>query len=161
MKKSPQNTLSRTKLGLAYLKLARETGNETHYLQAQAEFQKVLKRSPQSASARAYLASAYMAQHKFHEALELARTVYRDNPRSTHALATIGDAQLELGQYDEAERTFQELQKKTRVPTPEVLARLARIAELRGQTGRAVELLQKALQEERRARPEFPRTGLV
>ena len=156
MEKSPQNTLNRTKLGLAYLQLARETGNEKHYLDAEAEFQKVLKVSPKSAGARAFLASAYMARHKFHEALELSQAVYQDNSRSTFALATIGDAQLELGRYDEAERTFRELQKKTRVPTPEVFARLARIAELRGQTERAVELLQKALQEEQRSRPDSP-----
>ena len=153
LEKSPQNTLARTQLGMAYLKLARETGNEKHYLEAEAEFQKVLKISPKSGSARACLASAYMARHKFQEALELSQAVYKDDSRSTFALATIGDAQLELGQYDDAERTFGELQKKTRVPLPEVLARLARLAELRGQTEQAVELLQKAIGEEQRSRP--------
>ncbi len=154
LEKSPQNTLARTDLGLAYLKLARETGNEQHYVQAEAEFQKVLKISPKSVSARAFLASAYMARHKFHEALELSQAVYKENARITFALATVGDAQLELGRYDEAERSFGELQKKTRGPVPEVLARLARVAELRGQTEQAVELLQKSLREEERARPD-------
>jgi tetratricopeptide (TPR) repeat protein len=94
-----------------------------------------------------------MAQHKFHEALKLSEEIYRENPKYTLALANIGDAQLELGRYDEAEKTFQELKKKTPGDLPEVLARLARIAELRGRTEEAISLLAKALEQERASRP--------
>ena len=153
---APKNTENRTKLGFAYLRWARESGNEEHYKHAEAEFLQVLKANPKSASARALLASAYMAQHKFQEALKLSEEVYADNPGATFALATIGDAYLELGRYDEAGEAYVKLKKAAKGPVPEVLARLARLAEFRGETDRALELLNQAVKQEQTSRPHSP-----
>lgn len=156
VKASPQNTFLLTKLGRAYLFSARQTGNETHYHEAEKVFQAVLKKKPESPAVLAQLAAVYMAQHRFQEALKLSQEVYRKNSKYTLALANIGDALLELGRYDEAEQTFQELQKKTPAALSEVLARLARIAELRGRTDESLKLLNEALKQERANKPNSP-----
>ncbi len=153
IEKSPKNTFLLTKLGMAYLYAARETGQDDFYLKAEAEFQKVLKQSPKNNAVKVHLASAFMAQHRFREALELSQAVYRAVPNSTIALANIGDAQLELGQYDEAEQSYQTLEQKVKEPLPEVLARLARLAELKGEPDKAIKLLKQALKIEMETRP--------
>src|ERR1041385_2014913 len=48
------------------------------------------------------LAGARFESHHFREALALAQEAYAIDPRDTAALATAGDAQLELGNYAEA-----------------------------------------------------------
>ncbi len=153
---SPKNTFLLSKLGQAYLFAARQTGNEKYYLDAEREFLKVLKLQPRSPGARASLAAAYMAQHRFREALELSQAVYKENSKYTMALANIGDAQLELGRYEEADKSIQELKAKAPADNPEVLARLARILELRGNTEEAAALIQKALKIEQTNKPRSP-----
>ncbi|MCA9068220.1 MAG: tetratricopeptide repeat protein [Planctomycetaceae bacterium] len=153
---SPKNTFLLTKLGQAYLFSARQTGNESHYGEAEKVFHQVLKLKPESVAVRAQLAAVFMAQHRFREALKMSQEVYRKDAKYTLALANIGDAFLELGQYDEAERSFQELKKKTPAGLPEVLARLARIAELRGRTKEALQHLNEALEQEQANKPHSP-----
>lgn len=153
---SPENVFLLNKLGQAHLFAARQTGKEEHYLLAEKIFQKVLKLSPQEMGAKTQLASCLMAQHKFQEALALSQEVYKKNAENTLALANIGDAQLELGRYDEAEKTFADLKKAVPGEVPEVLARLSRIAEVRGRTSEAIELLEKALESVKTNSPLSP-----
>src|SRR5437667_355187 len=81
------------------------------------------------------------AQHRFAEGLRLAEGLYRDAPEDLDALTIAADAHLELGHYAEAERAYAELGQKAGSPAPAaVLARQARMAELRGDPDRAVVL---------------------
>lgn len=153
---SPKSVFFLNKLGQAHLFAARQTGKEEHYALAEKAFLKVLELAPQELGAKAQLAAAYMAQHRFEEALKLSQEVYKKNAKYTLALANIGDAQLELGRYDEAEATFEELKKKVPGTVPEVLARLSRIAELRGRTSEAIELLEQALESVKTNSPLSP-----
>ncbi len=153
---SPKNVFLLNKLGQAHLFAARQTGKEEHYDLAERELLKVLKLAPDDMGAKSQLATAYMAQHRFQEALKLSQEVYKKNPKYTLALATIGDAQLELGQYDEAEKTFEELKGKVTGDVPELLSRLSRIAELRGRTSEAIELLERALESVKTNSPLSP-----
>jgi tetratricopeptide (TPR) repeat protein len=77
--------------------------------------------------------------HHFREALTLAQQASAIDPLNTVALATAGDAQLELGNYPEAETIYEQL--KVDALTPSVVARLARLAELKGDNQKAIELL--------------------
>jgi tetratricopeptide (TPR) repeat protein len=125
-----------------YMRQARETGDAVAYQRAEAAFQEALRLLPGYSPAKASLASAYYAQHKFLSALELARAVYRDAPRNTQVLATIGDAQLALGRHREAEAAYQRLTAAG--TTPAVLARLAALKELRGDPQEALRLMRRA-----------------
>jgi tetratricopeptide (TPR) repeat protein len=147
VERNPRDVMSRTTIGWLLLRLARETGDEEHTQRAEAELRRVLEDRPGHAAARAWLATALLARHEFAAALELAEAVYREHPGSTHALATIGDACLELGRYDEAQTAYRKLEESGALP--EVLARLARIAELHGRTEEAIGLLERAAAKER------------
>jgi tetratricopeptide (TPR) repeat protein len=142
IKHNPQDAVSYTFLGQLYMRQARETGDMASYQRAEAAFRQALELLPGYAPARAALASALYAQHAFPEALELAQQVYASEPRNTQALATLADAHLSLGHYQEAEQAYQALLQMD--TTPPVLARLSHLAELKGDLDEALELMQRA-----------------
>lgn len=145
--RNPRDYLSDTVLGRLYLRQAREDGDERAYARAEEVLRRALAVNPGYASARTYLAAALQAQHKFSAALEEAQQALQDRPGSQAALAAIGDAQLELGRYEEAADTYAQLEQQA--PSPPAWARLARLAELNGRPAEARELLQRALEEQR------------
>ncbi len=147
VERNPRDYLSYTVLGRLYLRQAREEGDEGAYAGAEEMLRRALEINPGHASARTYLAVALHAQHRFSAALEEARQALWEKPGNTLALAAIGDAQLELGRYDEAAATYAELERAS--PSPPVWARLAHLAELNGRPAEARELLQRALAEQR------------
>ncbi|MBN9522225.1 tetratricopeptide repeat protein [bacterium] len=139
------NHLNLTHLGGLYVRKARESGDHSGYDRADAAFRRALDVLPNHGPARVGLALVTTARHKFADGLKLAEVVYRDDPAALDALAVIVDARLELGDYDGAERAVRELEAKAAKPAPpgvRVLA--ARLAELRGDPGRAIDLLQQA-----------------
>src|SRR5262249_20014044 len=83
--------------------------------------------------------------HHFREALALAQQAYAIDQRNAAALATAGDAQLELGNYDEAKSIFDKLGADG--TSPALRARRARLAELKGDNDEAIELLRRNLTE--------------
>jgi tetratricopeptide (TPR) repeat protein len=105
--------------------------------------------NPDHLPARALLASSYASQHKFGEALETARALYDSSPANIDALATLADVYLETGRYGEGEKAIRTLRQKAG-DVPAVLARRALVAELKGQTLEAVNLLRQALSRMRR-----------
>ena len=142
VERNPRDVLSRVTIGRLLVQLGRETGDEEHTRRAEAELRRALEDRPGDVAARAWLATALLARHEFAEALELAEAVYRERPDSTHALATVGDACIELGRYDEAQTAYRKLEASGAIP--EVLARLSRMAELHGRTEEAIALLERA-----------------
>ena len=145
IKQNPQDAVSYTLLGEMYMRQARETGDVASYQRAEAALREALELLSGYIPARASLAAVLYAQHNFVEALELAGQVYQSDPRSTQALATLGDAYLALGNYQEGEEVYQELLQKN--PTPPVLARHAHLAELKGKPEEALQLMQGAAGE--------------
>jgi tetratricopeptide (TPR) repeat protein len=145
LKRQPEDFLSLTLLGQLYLQRARTTGDIASYGRAEAALMEALEILPGHPAAEAGLASVRYATHDFIGALELAQELYRSNPRMTGLLATIGDAQLSLGRYEQAAETYQEL--LARSSSPSLLARLAHQAEMHGKPGEALELMQRAAGE--------------
>jgi tetratricopeptide (TPR) repeat protein len=142
IKANSQDAVSYTLLAAQYMRQARETGDVTGYQRAEAALKETIKMLPDYGPAKTSLASVYYAQHSFIPALELAQQVYEKNPKVTDALVTIGDAQLALGNYQEAELAYQALNDKG--DTPPVLARLATLEELNGNPQQALELMSLA-----------------
>ena len=142
IKANPQDAVSNTLLAEQYIRQARETGDATGYQRAEAALQESIKLLPNHAPAKATLASVYYAQHDFILALELAQQVYKENPSITDALAIIGDAQLALGNYPQADLAYQEL--NVQGDTPAVLARLAAFEELKGNPEQALDMMRRA-----------------
>ncbi len=136
--------LSLTVLGQLYLRHAKEGDDLPSYAKAEDAFRAALKIKPDHHSAMTYLAITLEARHQFSEALELASIVAAVSERETLALATMGDCQLHLGRYEEAEKTYRLLAE--RATSPAVIARLAHLSELQGHPDTAVEQIEEAIE---------------
>jgi tetratricopeptide (TPR) repeat protein len=145
IQQNPRDAVSYTLLGELYLRQGRESGDVSSYERAEDALRQAIQLLPGYAPANAALAAVLHAQHDFSGALELAGQVYNSSPKNFQALATVGDAQLALGHYNESEQAYQVLLQSS--PSPAVQARLAHLAELKGQTNEALELMQKAALE--------------
>jgi len=141
----PRDYISLAFLGEAFLRKARETGDVGDYGRAEAALRQALAINPNYEPTIAYLSAVRFAQHDFAGALDLARRVYKADPRAVQALATIGDAQLELGNYPDAAATYRELANRS--PGPAVSGRLARLAWLQGRPDEALQRMQQAVDE--------------
>jgi tetratricopeptide (TPR) repeat protein len=139
----PVDFISYTKLGEAYLRQARETGDISAYERAEAAFTAAIELFPDHLAARAGLASVRFALHDFRGALNLATQVYDADPGATQALATIADAHVALGEYDEASGWYAQLDAA--VDGPAIDSRLAHLTFLSGDTDRAIELMRRAV----------------
>jgi tetratricopeptide (TPR) repeat protein len=144
VKEDPRDFLSLTILGQLYARKGRDGGDLTWLRRAEEAFRHALRLKPDHTPASAQLAAVYVSQHRFAEGLELARQVYAQSPNSLDALATLADAYLETGRYQEADDAIATLERAAGNDQG-VLARRAFSAEVRGRTAQAVALLQKAI----------------
>jgi len=142
---NPRDAVSYSLLAGQYVRQARETGDVAGYQRAEAALKESIRLLPNYGQANASLASVYYAQHDFLPALELAQQVYERDPRITDALVTIGDAQLALGNYQEAQAAYQALEEEQ--DTPPILARRAAFEEMKGNPQEALELMRRAAGE--------------
>ena len=151
----PIGAADRARLAALYLQRARETGNYEDYRRAEtAARQSLALRTAHNGKTYALLASALLAQHRFAEALAVARTLNARDPGVTNYRALLGEIQLELGQYSAARPTFDSLWSARHELS--VAPRLARWAELAGRTDLAGRILEQALADARQRR-DLPR----
>ena len=140
----PLDYLSRTELGRALSRQARETADLAGFVVAEEALREALVLNPRYRPARLALAATLSAQHRFVEARELAEGVYAEDASALSALAVIGDASFALGDYERAEAIYFQLASLEQ--SPPVLARQARLAWVRGELGAAVALSRAALE---------------
>ena len=145
VQRDDRDYLSLTYLGQAYLQRGRETGDAASYGRAQAALEQALAINPNYELTLSFLSATLIAQHDFQGALEIAQRVYDFDPGALQALATIGDASLELGQYDEAEAAYETL--LAQAPGAAVYSRAARLAWLKGDVPGAIDWMQQAVDE--------------
>jgi tetratricopeptide (TPR) repeat protein len=143
VQRDDRDYISLTYLGQAYLQKGRETGDAAAYGRAEAALEKALTINPNYELTLAYLGVVQIAQHDFKEALATAKRVYNFDPGALQALATIGDASLELGRYDEAAAAYNTL--VTQAPGAAVFSRAARLAWVQGDITAAINWMQQAV----------------
>lgn len=107
LREDPDNGAAATQLGLAYLQLTRETGDPTYYPKAETLFAQALEQDDQDFAAMVGMGTLALARHDFAVALTWGEQARAVNPAHAPALGVIGDAQIEMGRYDEAVATFQ------------------------------------------------------
>ena len=141
---SPSDYISHTHLAVTLTALARATGDLSLYEEARKPAEQALEVNPNYAPALLALARIDAAGHNFAAAFELADQVHERQPRSLDALAIMGDAKLELGDYAAAGYAFDALAEAGR--TAPVVSRLARLALLEGRNDEATQLAAEAVQ---------------
>ena len=139
----PDDWKSFASLGLAYVQEARVTADPSYYPKAEGVLQRSLDQHPQdNFEAMVGMAALAAARHDFAAALDWGERAKDVNPYNGSVYGVIGDAQVELGRYDDAFATFQ-----TMVDTRPDLASYARVSyarELQGDVAGAIRAMKGA-----------------
>jgi tetratricopeptide (TPR) repeat protein len=122
---------------------ARETGDPSYYGKAQSVFDEAQKRDRQHIEMLVGQGSLALARHDFRAALALGEQARTLNPDVPRIYGVIGDAQIELGMYDEAVATIQAMVDMR--PDLSSYTRVAYLRELHGDLPGAIEIMQSAL----------------
>jgi tetratricopeptide (TPR) repeat protein len=144
LKQNPDDERAYVLLGVAYLQKVRETGDPTYYGKTEEALSRALGLQPDDFAAMIQMGALSLARHQFREALawgEKARTI---SPGTALIYGVIGDAQIELGQYDAALETFQTMVDMR--PDLSSYSRASYIRELHGDVDGAIEAMQRAVQ---------------
>ena len=155
VERDPTGGADLARLGALYLERSRETGDWRDATRAEEAARRSLRnRLAHNDAAAQVLASALLSQHKFDEALDVARGLRDRNPTSAPIRAQLAEVQMELGMYDSARVAFDSLaDDRTSLA---VVPRLARWAEIEGRSDDARRLMRHALAMARRD-PRTPR----
>ena len=133
-----------TDLAFGYLEKARETGDPTYYTRADGLLQQVYEQAPGDAEASIGLGTLALARHDFRAGLEWGQRAVAIAPARAAAYGVIADAQIELGQYDEAVATVQRMVDLR--PDLASYVRVSYVRELHGDTAGAIEAMQRAVE---------------
>ena len=106
LKLDPRNIKALDTLGLAYLQRVRETGDPTYYPKAQGILDEALRQSPRDLIATAGLGQLALSRHQFRKALAIGFEAKRISPTTAGVYGVIGDAEIELGRYAPAIKSF-------------------------------------------------------
>lgn len=140
---NPGSSSLYTMLGAAYLQKARETADPAFYSDAEINLKKALELDSKNIEAMYQTGVLCLARHQFAEALEWGKSSAETNPYSGPIRGIIFDAQIELGMYDEALTTIQEMVNLR--PDLTSYSRVSYYRELKGDLHGAIEAMQMAV----------------
>lgn len=132
------------RLGDAYVQKARESGDVAYSNLAEQALRKAIAIYPRYGEASRHLAFVLYARHDFAGAATEARNAIELNPTDGHALGVLGDAYLEVGEYEQAQATYQRMIEIE--ADLYSLSRLSGLKSLRGDSRGAIEDLERAIQ---------------
>ena len=141
--KNPERYQAYNELALALARRARETSDVSYYAQAEAALEKSFKLTPDNLEGRKVRVWVLLGQHEFAKALETAKALNKRTPDDVLIYGFLVDANIELGNYKEAEEAAQWMLdiRPGNVPG---LTRAAFLRELFGDVDGAVELMNAA-----------------
>ena len=151
--RDPNSFTGWRKLAEATISLARATGQDGLYAEAEVALRRSLAVWPakHNVAAVGLLATVLNARHRFAEALALADQAVERSPEEPWLLAVQGDSALALGHYERAESIYRRYAE--REPGFSAWTRLAHLSDLRDDEAEARRLLM-------RARDEYPGSDL-
>jgi len=139
----PTDWRSFAALGLAYVQQARLSGDPSYYPKAEGALQNSIDLHGQdNFEAMVGMAALSAARHDFADALAWGLRARTINPYNGNVYGVIGDAQVELGRYDDAFRTFQRMVDT--LPGVASYARVSYARELKGDVSGAIVAMEAA-----------------
>jgi len=138
----PDDTQSALLLADALLREARATTDGRPASRAATVLGAVLKNEPDQYDVLRLLGAVELSRHHFREALDVARRARDARPSDAWNYGVMGDALLELGEYDDAFRAFDTMVGMR--PNADAYARVSYARELRGDLNGALEVMQMA-----------------
>src|SRR5215475_9252401 len=145
IEKNPKDFEAYNALALALSRRARETSDVKFYSQAEETLQKSFEISPANFDGERIRVWLLLGKHEFAAAREAARALNQRMPDDVMVYGFLTDANIELGNYDEAEKSAQ-LMLDLRPGNLPALTRAAYLRELFGDVDGALELMQMALE---------------
>ncbi|MFB7747580.1 hypothetical protein [Streptomyces sp. NPDC056132] len=131
-------------LGMAYVQQARTLPDPAAYARAEQALDRSLAvQKDGNANAEIAMGALAAARHDFPMALTWARRATTTAPYSSVAYGVLADAYTQLGRYDDSYTAVQRMNDLR--PDASALARASYTFELRGDTERARELMQRSL----------------
>lgn len=106
LRANPKNVKALDTLGLAYEQRVRDTGDATYYTEAEGILREALSLEPRDLIATAGLGQLALSRHRFRLALALGRRAHAISPTTAGVYGVIGDADVELGRYADAFKSF-------------------------------------------------------
>ena len=144
LRAKPDQSETASLLGLAYLQKVRETGDPSYYPKAETLLTQALNDNRDNLDALIGLGTLALARHDFADALDWGQKAAKLNPYHSAAYGVIGDAQIELGRYDEAIVTFQQMIDLR--PDLTSFTRVSYARELYGDVPGAIDAMERAAQ---------------
>lgn len=123
----------------ALLRRARVESDASHAIEAERLVREALDRDPGDYNAMRMLAAVLLAQHRFADAIPVAERARAVRPDDAWNDGTLGDAWLELGDYDKAFAAFERMVRRR--PNAASYARVSYARELQGDLAGAVEAM--------------------
>ena len=142
LREHPEDSGAALLLADALLRQTRVTGNASLTGRAEQVLTRVLHDDPGSYEANRMLATLYLSQHRFQEAIRVAERSRDERPYDPVNYGAIGDAHVELGNYDEAFAAFDRMMALR--PGAPSYARVAYARELQGNLAGAIEAMKLA-----------------
>jgi tetratricopeptide (TPR) repeat protein len=143
LRQAPSDQKSATQLGLAYLQRARETSDPTYLTRADGILNQALSQAPDDTDTLIGLGTLALARHQFQDAVGWGQRAIASNAFKAASYGVLGDADTELGRYDDAIATFQKMVDLR--PDQTSYARVSYARELHGDLKGAITAMQAAV----------------
>lgn len=150
--REPQRSRVYVDLAAAYMRKARESGDASYYGRAETAVQHALQLQPGSVAGLRTLAWVQTGKHEFREALAMAERLRAQLPNDPVVQGLVGDAAIELGEYQRAEEALQKMLDLR--PGLAAYSRAAYLRELYGDLRGATDLMTLAVQAGSAGDPE-------
>lgn len=142
---NPNDIKARLQIAVIYITEARITGEHPYYYPAINKIlDGVLAMDSKNFEALVYKASVKMSQHQFAEAKSLAEKAKTINPDNAYLYGVLVDANVELGNYEEAVKMSDKMQSLK--PSLESYSRASYLREIYGDYPGAIEAMKMAVQ---------------
>jgi tetratricopeptide (TPR) repeat protein len=152
VERSPQDPAGYVALAGAYLRRYRETGDLSLISRADAACAKARQIDANFYPALSLQPAVFNVQHRFAEAIPLARQAIQRSPGEAVNFGTLGDALLEIGDYDAAVEAYNTMARLR--PDSGSYARIARLHELYGDVDGAIDAMTRSVAAASGADPE-------
>lgn len=142
--KNSSDLNSRLKIATIYMAEARITGEHPYYYPAVLQIlEGVLSLDYQNFEALTFKASVLMSQHRFKEALQVAEQAKNINPDNAYIYGVLVDANVELGNYEDAVKMSDIMQGLK--PSLESYSRASYLREIYGDYPGSIEAMELAV----------------
>lgn len=143
LRQQPSDQQAATQLGLVYLQRARETADPTYYVRADGILHQALIEAPEDTDTLIGLGTLALARHQFHDAVDWSTRAIAGNEYRAASYGILADAYTELGRYDDAVASLQNMVDLR--PDLTSYARVSYARELHGDLNGAIAAMRAAV----------------